>query len=81
MATQLGIDGVHYAMVLLLSMGVGIFMPPLGIGFYVACSVMGTSVEATSKAIVPYLLVLLFGILLVSAVPFLSLALLHVFGR
>ncbi|ACL62702.1 TRAP transporter large permease subunit [Methylobacterium nodulans] len=81
MATQLGIDGVHYAMVLLLSMGVGIFMPPLGIGFYVACSVMGTSVEQTSKAILPYLLALLFGILAVSAVPFFSLALLHVFGR
>ncbi|TGD97768.1 TRAP transporter large permease subunit [Methylobacterium nonmethylotrophicum] len=80
-ATQLGIDGVHYAMVLLLSMGVGIFMPPLGIGFYVACSVMGTSVEETSRAILPYLLALLLGIFAVAAVPFFSLALLHVFGR
>jgi tripartite ATP-independent transporter DctM subunit len=81
MATQLGIDGVHYAMVLLLSMGVGIFMPPLGIGFYVACSVMGTSVEDTSKAILPYMLALLVGIFAVAAVPFFSLALLHVVGR
>jgi tripartite ATP-independent transporter DctM subunit len=81
MATQLGIDGVHYAMVLLLSMGVGIFMPPLGIGFYVACSVMGTSVEDASKAIAPYILALLLGILSVAAFPIFSLALLHVFGR
>ncbi|NEU94714.1 TRAP transporter large permease subunit [Bradyrhizobium uaiense] len=81
MATQLGIDGVHYAMVLLLSMGVGIFMPPLGIGFYVACSVMGTSVEDASKAIAPYILALLLGIMSVAAFPIFSLALLHVFGR
>jgi tripartite ATP-independent transporter DctM subunit len=81
MATQLGIDGVHYAMVLLLSMGVGIFMPPLGIGFYVACSVMGTSVEQTSKAIIPYIFALLLGIFAVAAVPFFSLALLNAFGR
>lgn len=81
MATQLGIDGVHYAMVLLLSMGVGIFMPPLGIGFYVACSVMNTTIEETSRAILPYLAALLVGIAVVATVPWFSLVLLNVFGR
>lgn len=80
-ATGLGIDGVHYAMVILLSMGVGIFIPPLGIGFYVACSVMNANVEATSKALLPYLLALLGGIAIVAAVPWFSLALVHFFGH
>lgn len=81
MAVALGIDGVHYAMVLLLSMGVGIFMPPLGIGFYVACSVMNTTIEDTSKAILPYLGALLLGIVVIAAFPWFSLALLHAFER
>ena len=68
-ASQLGIGGVHYAIVLLLAMGVGIFMPPIGIGFYISCSVMNSSVEATARAIVPYLMVLLIGIIVLAFVP------------
>lgn len=80
-ATGLGIEGVHYAMVMLLAMGVGIFVPPLGIGFYVACSVMNTSVEATTKALLPYIAALLVGIAVVACVPWFSTALLNYFGR
>jgi tripartite ATP-independent transporter DctM subunit len=68
-AGQLGIDGIHYAILMLLAMGVGIFMPPVGIGFHVCCSIMNTSVEKTSWAIVPYLMVLLFGIALLAIFP------------
>lgn len=80
-ATQMGIDGVHYAMVLLLAMGVGIFMPPIGIGFHVSCSVMRSSVEDASKAIVPYLAMLMIGILVVAFVPWFSHVILDLVGR
>jgi len=80
-ATQLGIDGVHYAMVLLLAMGVGIFTPPIGIGFHISCSVMRSTVEDTSKAIVPYLAMLLIGILVVAFVPWFSHVVLDLVGR
>ncbi|HEY4253242.1 MAG TPA: TRAP transporter large permease subunit [Roseomonas sp.] len=80
-ATQLGIDGVHYAMVLLLAMGVGIFTPPVGIGFHIACSVMRSSVEEASKAIMPYLAMLLIGILVVAFVPWFSHVVLDLVGR
>ena len=73
-AVQMGIHGVHYAMVLLLSMGVGIFVPPLGIGFFVSASVMRASVEETSKAVLPYMLALVAGILMLAYVPWFSLA-------
>ena len=38
-ATQLGISGLHYGIVLLIAMGVGAFLPPLGVGFYIACAI------------------------------------------
>ncbi|MGH7160493.1 MAG: TRAP transporter large permease subunit, partial [Acetobacteraceae bacterium] len=80
-AVRLGIDGVQYAMVLVLAMGVGIFLPPVGIGFFASCSVMHASVEDTSKAVLPYMLALLIGILVLAYVPWFSLVLLNLFGR
>lgn len=79
-AVRLGINGVHYAMVLVLAMGVGIFLPPVGIGFFASCSVMRASVEDTSKAILPYMAILLLGILMLAYVPWFSMALLNLLG-
>jgi TRAP-type C4-dicarboxylate transport system permease large subunit len=44
-AAQYGMDISHYSMLMILAMGVGIFIPPIGIGFYVSCTVS----EAASK--------------------------------
>lgn len=68
-AAQLGIDSIHYAMVMLLAMGIGIFIPPIGICFYISCAVAEADVEATSKAMLPYLIVLIAGVLAVAFVP------------
>lgn len=68
-ANQLGIDSIHYAMVIILSMGIGIFIPPIGIGFYISCSVSGSAIEPAAKAMVPYLIVLIIGVLTVAFVP------------
>jgi tripartite ATP-independent transporter DctM subunit len=69
LANQLGIDSIHYAMVILLAMGIGIFIPPIGICFYVSCAVMECEVEAAAKTMLPYLAVLLAGVLAVAFVP------------
>ena len=68
-ANTLGIDSIHYAMVILLAMGIGIFIPPIGICFYISCAVVGSDVEAASKAMMPYLAVLILGVLAVAFVP------------
>lgn len=68
-AAQLGIDGIHYAMVMLLAMGIGIFIPPIGICFYISCAVAEANVEATAKTMLPYLAVLIAGVLAVAFVP------------
>src|SRR5665213_3051022 len=76
-AGQYGIDIIHYSMIMILAMGVGIFIPPIGIGFYVSCTVSESRLEATSKAMLPYLAVLILGVLVVAFVPWVTLAVPH----
>jgi tripartite ATP-independent transporter DctM subunit len=68
-ANQLGIDSIHYSMVILLAMGIGIFIPPIGICFYIACAVAGSDIETSAKTMLPYLAVLILGVLTVAFVP------------
>jgi tripartite ATP-independent transporter DctM subunit len=79
-AVKIGFSGLHYALVLIIAMGVGGFMPLAGVGFYVCCAVMGCEVEAASRATIPYLIVVLIGLLAIAFVPGLSLYLPHRFG-
>jgi tripartite ATP-independent transporter DctM subunit len=79
-AGKIGISELHYGMMLIIAMGVGAFMPPAGVGFYVCCAVAQARLEAASRAMVPYLIVLLIGLLLVTFVPWFTLVLPHYFG-
>jgi len=71
-ARQLGIHEVHYAMVVVLSMGLGLFSPPLGVGYYAACAIGRVPPDEGIKPIVGYMFSLLIGILIVAFVPWLS---------
>lgn len=71
-ARQLGIHEVHYAMVVVLSMGLGLFAPPLGVGYYAACAIGRVQPDAGIGPIVGYMLALLAGTIVVAAVPWLS---------
>jgi tripartite ATP-independent transporter DctM subunit len=73
-AIQYGIDTIHYSMIIILAMGVGIFIPPIGIGFYVSCTVSESRLEAAGRAMLPYLVVLIIGVLVVAFVPWFTLA-------
>lgn len=79
-ATSFGIDSIHYAMVILLAMGIGIFIPPIGVCFYIACAVAESDVEATAKAMLPYLAVLVAGVLAVAFVPWFTHAVPNLLG-
>jgi tripartite ATP-independent transporter DctM subunit len=71
-----GINEVHYAMVVILSMGIGLFAPPLGVGFYTSCVIGRIDPTEAMKPILPYLAVLFAGVIVVAAVPWISTALL-----
>ena len=72
-AKAAGINEVHYAIVAVLAMGVGLFSPPLGIGFFSACAIGKAEPEHAVFPILPYLGVLLVGLLVIAYVPWISL--------
>ena len=71
-AHQLGIHEVHYAMVVILAMGLGLFAPPLGVGYYAACAIGRVNPDEGLRPIVGYLVALFVGTVIVAAVPWLS---------
>jgi tripartite ATP-independent transporter DctM subunit len=75
-ARALGIHEVHYAMVAVLSMGLGLFAPPLGVGYYAACAIGRVHPDKGIRPILGYLLALFIGTVIVAAVPWLSVGLL-----
>jgi len=71
-ARLIGINETHYAMVVILSMGIGLFAPPVGVGYYAACVIGRVDPGAAMRDIWPYLGALLIGLLIVAAVPWFS---------
>jgi len=71
-ARQFGVSEVHYSMIAILAMGVGLFTPPFGIGFYITCAIGGADPDRAMRHIWAYLGVLLLGVIVVAAVPWLS---------
>jgi tripartite ATP-independent transporter DctM subunit len=71
-AKLVGIHEVHYAMVVILAMGIGLFAPPFGVGYYAACAIGRVSPDAAMRRIWPYLLAVLAGLIMVAAVPWFS---------
>ena len=71
-ARAIGVHEVHYAMVVVLAMGVGLFAPPFGVGYYAACAVGRVDPSEGMKPIVGYMIALLVGLIVVAAVPWIS---------
>jgi TRAP-type C4-dicarboxylate transport system permease large subunit len=71
-AATVGIHEVHYAMVVILAMGIGLFAPPFGVGFYAACAIGRVNPEEGMRPIWGYMLALLIGTTIVAAVPWIS---------
>jgi tripartite ATP-independent transporter DctM subunit len=79
-AVKLGIDPLHFGVVLVIAMGIGLFAPPLGLGLYGACLIGKVPIEQTVKPIMGYLGLLLACLLVVAFVPAISTALPRAFG-
>ncbi|WP_043830032.1 TRAP transporter large permease subunit [Muricoccus aerilatus] len=79
-AGQLGIDPLHFGVVLVISMGIGLFAPPLGLGLYGACLIGHVPIERTVKPIMGYLGLIFLCLLLIAFVPVLSTGLPRLLG-
>jgi tripartite ATP-independent transporter DctM subunit len=71
-AKAVGIHEVHYAMVVILAMGIGLFAPPFGVGYYAACAIGRVEPVAGMRPIWGYMLALVIGTIIVAAVPWIS---------
>ena len=71
-ARQVGVHEIHYAMVVILAMGIGLFAPPFGVGYYAACAVGRAQPDEGIRPIIGYLLALVVGLIVVAAVPWIS---------
>jgi C4-dicarboxylate transporter DctM subunit len=74
-ARTLGVDPVHYGIVIIAAMGVAFFLPPIGVGLSIAAGVARVDIDDVSHAYVPYLVALLVGLVLIAAFPTLTLVL------
>jgi tripartite ATP-independent transporter DctM subunit len=71
-ARELGINEVHYSMVVIFSMGIGLFSPPFGVGYYGACAISKVDPGEGMRHIGGYIAALLIGLFVVAAVPWFS---------
>jgi TRAP-type C4-dicarboxylate transport system permease large subunit len=71
-ARDAGVNEVHYAMVVIFAMGIGLFSPPFGVGYYGACAVSRVNPDAGLRHMRAYVVVLLIGLAVVAAVPWFS---------
>ena len=74
-ATQLGMDPVQFGVVMILNLGIGLVTPPVGAVLFVGCAVGGITIEKSLRSIWPFYCAMLLVLLLVTAVPSISLAL------
>ena len=80
MTTQYGIAPMHFGIVIIIAMGIGTFIPPFGICYFVTCSVMDTTVEKVTPRFVPYLAMLVVGLIVIAMFPSISLVLPNAFN-
>lgn len=71
-----GIHDVHYSIIAVMAMGIGLFTPPYGVGFYAACAIGQVSPSEVIPKIWPYVAALLAALMLIAAFPWLSIGLL-----
>jgi tripartite ATP-independent transporter DctM subunit len=71
-ARAVGVHEVHYAMIIILAMGIGLFAPPFGVGYYAACAIGRVDPAEGIRPILGYMLALLVGLIIVAMFPWIS---------
>jgi tripartite ATP-independent transporter DctM subunit len=74
-ARLVGIDPVHYGIVVVAAMGIAFFLPPVGVGLTIAAGIGRVDIDDVSRSYVPYLIALLIGLALIAAFPMITLVL------
>jgi tripartite ATP-independent transporter DctM subunit len=78
-AMQFGIDPLHYGILIIASIGIGVFLPPIGVALFIACAIAKLSIVDSAKFMAPYLVILFMGLLVITYVPWFTLVLPRLF--
>jgi len=76
-AIQLGIDPVHFGLIMIVNLAIGMVTPPVGVNLFVACGIAKVSMEQLMRPLLVFLAVLAANMLAITYVPWLSLALIR----
>jgi len=71
---SVGIDGIHFGIVVTVNLAIGLFHPPFGINIFVAQSALGLKLEVIYRGIIPFVLIYLVALVLITYIPEISLA-------
>ncbi|WP_096200748.1 TRAP transporter large permease [Bacillus sp. FJAT-45350] len=75
-ASAIGLDPIHFGIIMIVNLSIGLITPPVGVSLFIGARVGNTSYEALVRAIIPFLLILIVNVLIISFVPAISLGLL-----
>jgi tripartite ATP-independent transporter DctM subunit len=77
---QLNIDLVHFSIVVVAATGIGLFLPPIGVGLFISCGIAGITIDRVIRPMLPYILFLCVGLFFVILFPQITLVLPRLFG-
>jgi C4-dicarboxylate transporter DctM subunit len=77
---RLGIDVIHYSTVVVAATGIGLFLPPIGVGFFIACGIAKVPVDRATRDMLPYIYMMCAGLLIVILVPWVTLIVPRILG-
>jgi len=72
-ATMLGIDPIHFGVIITINMELGMLTPPVGLNLFVASGITGLSIKEVVKAVLPWFIVIFIGLMLITYIPEISL--------
>lgn len=78
-AVQMGLDPVHFGIVMVVNLAIGFITPPLGINLFVASRMGDAKLEVVIKGIVPFILIMIFDMILITYVPDISMVVVNLF--
>jgi len=66
---RLGLDPVHFGVIMVVNLAIGLFTPPVGVCLFITCGIAGISIAETVRAFVPFLIAMILVLLLITYVP------------
>ena len=77
---QFGIDLIHYSIVITAAVGIGLFLPPIGVGLFISCGIAKIGMDRVLRPMLPYVIFLCLGLLIVVFFPWFTLILPRLLG-